>query len=133
MDPECENYNEMLEKGYLIRTERGARVGLNFQGATIPCDVTNPEARKYLWDKVQKNYYDKGIRVFWLDVAEPEYSAYDFDNYRYYMGTDLEVGNIYPLEYARTFYDGMEQQGEKNIVNLLRCAWAGSQKYGALV
>ena len=27
----------------------------------------------------------------------------------------------------------MEQQGEKNIVNLLRCAWAGSQKYGALV
>ena len=133
VDPECENYNEMLEKGYLIRTERGARVGLNFQGATIPCDVTNPEARKYLWDKVQKNYYDKGIRVFWLDVAEPEYSAYDFDNYRYYMGTDLEVGNIYPLEYARTFYDGMEQQGEKNIVNLLRCAWAGSQKYGALV
>ena len=98
VDPESENYNEMLEKGYLIRTERGARVGLNFQGATIPCDVTNPEARKYLWDKVQKNYYDKGIRVFWLDVAEPEYSAYDFDNYRYYMGTDLEVGNIYPLE-----------------------------------
>lgn len=27
----------------------------------------------------------------------------------------------------------MEAQGQKNIVNLLRCAWAGSQKYGALV
>ena len=49
------------------------------------------------------------------------------------MGTDLEIGNIYPVEYARTFYEGMEQQGQKNIVNLLRCAWAGSQKYGALV
>ena len=28
---------------------------------------------------------------------------------------------------------GMQSQGQKNIVNLLRCAWAGSQKYGALV
>jgi alpha-D-xyloside xylohydrolase len=27
----------------------------------------------------------------------------------------------------------MEAAGQKNIVNLLRCAWAGSQKYGALV
>ena len=27
----------------------------------------------------------------------------------------------------------MEKAGQKNILNLLRCAWAGSQKYGALV
>jgi alpha-D-xyloside xylohydrolase len=30
-------------------------------------------------------------------------------------------------------YEGMEAEGQENIVNLLRCAWAGSQKYGALV
>lgn len=133
VDRESENYQEMLEKGYLIRTERGFRVGLDFQGATIHYDATNPGARQYLWQKAKKNYYDKGIQVFWLDEAEPEYTAYDFDNYRYYAGTDLEIGNIYPLEYAKTFYEGMEQEGQKNIVNLLRCAWAGSQKYGALV
>lgn len=28
--------------------------------------------------------------------------------------------------YARTFYEGMEKEGRKNIVNLLRCAWDGS-------
>lgn len=133
VDRESENYEEMLEKGYLIRTERGFRVGLDFQGATIHYDATNPGARQYLWEKVKKNYYEKGIKVFWLDEAEPEYTAYDFDNYRYYAGTDLEIGNIYPVEYARTFYEGMEREGQKNIVNLLRCAWAGSQKYGALV
>jgi alpha-D-xyloside xylohydrolase len=133
VDRESENYEEMLEAGYLIRTERGFRVGLNFEGATIHYDATNPGAREYLWEKAKKNYYEKGIRIFWLDEAEPEYTAYDFDNYRYYLGTDLEVGNIYPVEYARTFYEGMEAQGQKNIVNLLRCAWAGSQKYGALV
>ncbi len=133
VDRDSENYEEMLERGYLIRTERGFRTGLDFMGATIHYDATNPEARKYLWNKAKKNYYDKGIKVFWLDEAEPEYTAYDFDNYRYYRGTDLEIGNIYPVEYAKTFYEGMEEEGQENIVNLLRCAWAGSQKYGALV
>ena len=133
VDRESENFDEMLEKGYLIRTERRFRTGLNFQGATIHYDATNPGARKYLWEKAKKNYYDLGIKTFWLDEAEPEYTVYDFDNYRYFLGTDLEVGNIYPVEYARTFYEGMEAEGQKNIVNLLRCAWAGSQKYGALV
>lgn len=133
VDRESENYNEMLEKGYLIRTERGFRVGLNFQGATIHYDATNPKARKYVWEKVKNNYYKKGIKVFWLDEAEPEYTVYDFDNYRYYLGTDLEIGNIYPVDYARTFYEGMKLEGQENIVNLIRCAWAGSQKYGTLV
>ncbi len=133
VDRESENYEEMLEKGYLIRTERGFRTGLNFQGSTIHFDSTNPKAREYVWNKVRKNYYELGIKTFWLDEAEPEYTAYDFDNYRYYLGTDLEIGNVYPVDYARTFFDGMSKEGQENIVNLLRCAWAGSQKYGALV
>jgi alpha-D-xyloside xylohydrolase len=133
VDRSSENYEEMLEKGYLIRTDRGFRVGLDFQGATIHYDATNPEAREYLWSKVKKNYYDKGIKVFWLDEAEPEYTVYDFDNYRYHLGSNLQIGNLYPVMYARNFYEGMEQAGQKNIVNLVRCAWAGSQKYGALV
>lgn len=133
VDRESENYPEMLENGYLVRTERGVRVGLDFQGATIHFDATNPKARDYVWKKAKENYFDKGIRVFWLDEAEPEYTAYDFDNYRYYLGTDLEIGNLYPAAYARAFYEGMAAQGQKNIVNLVRCAWAGSQRYGALV
>lgn len=133
VDKSCENYNHMLEQGYLVRSERGARVGLEFEGATVPFDTTNPKARNYLWNVVKKNYYEKGIHIFWLDEAEPEYSVYDFDNYRYYRGSNLQFGNLYPLEYAKTFYEGMEQEGQKNIVNLIRCAWAGSQKYGALV
>lgn len=133
VDKTCENYEEMLEKGYLIRTERGFRVGLDFQGATIHYDATNPKAREYVWEKVKQNYYSKGIKVFWLDEAEPEYTVYDFDNYRYHRGTNLQIGNTYPVDYAKTFYEGMEKEGQQNIVNLLRCAWAGSQKYGALV
>lgn len=133
VDQQSENYEEMVEKGYLIHTERGYRIGMDFEGNTVHFDATNPKAREYIWQKVKKNYYDQGIKVFWLDEAEPEYSVYDFDNYRYYEGTNLQVGNKYPFEYAKAFYEGMREEGQTNIVNLLRCAWAGSQRYGALV
>lgn len=133
VDKRSENFEEMLAKGLLIRTERGIRTAMNFQGETVHYDATNPRSREFVWNKAKTNYYEKGIRVFWLDEAEPEYSVYDFDNYRYHLGPNIAVGNIYPLCYAQTFYEGMTAAGEENVVNLLRCAWAGSQRYGALV
>ncbi len=133
VDYRSENFEEMKSKGLLIRTEMGYPISMDFQGNTLHYDATNPEARAYVWQKAKQNYYDKGIRVFWLDEAEPEYTVYDFENYRYYLGPDVQVGNIYPFMYAKTFFDGMKAEGQENIINLLRCAWAGSQRYGALV
>jgi len=133
VDYRSENFAEMMEKGYLVRTERGVRVTMQLFGQEIFFDPTNPGAREFVWGKAKKNYYDKGVNIFWLDEAEPEYSVYDYDNYRYYLGTDLEVGNLYPFYYAKTFYDGMKKAGMEAPLNLLRCAWAGSQRFGALV
>jgi alpha-D-xyloside xylohydrolase len=133
VDRKSENFREMSEKGYLIRSERGIRVVMDFLGSTNFYDTTYDEARSYVWRKVKQNYYDKGIKLFWLDVAEPEYTAYDFDNYRYHLGPNNQVGNIYPAMYAKTFFDGMKAEGQDGVVNLIRCAWAGSQRYGALV
>ena len=132
VDWKSENYQDMLEKGYLVRTERGVRMTFDVRGNTVAFDPTNPDARKYVWNIVKKNYYEEGIKLFWLDEAEPEYTVYDFDHYRYYAGPTLQTGNCYPLVYAKAFYDGLREQGEE-VVNLLRCAWAGSQRYGALV
>ncbi|KAJ4288478.1 hypothetical protein N0V90_011714 [Kalmusia sp. IMI 367209] len=133
VDRRSENYEEMLEKGLLIRTERGVRIAMTFQGQTVHFDPTNPAAREYVWNKAKTNYYSKGIKVFWLDEAEPEYRVYDFDNYRYHLGPNVAIGNVFPMEYSRAFHDGMAKEGQENIVNLVRCAWAGSQRYGALV
>ena len=133
VDRTGENYKTMLEKGYLVRTDRGVRTTMEFLGDTVFFDATNPKARDFVWNTVKKNYYDKGIKIFWLDEAEPEYSVYDFDNYRYHLGANQQIGNIYPLMYAKTFFDGMKEEGQDDIINLLRCAWAGSQRYGALV
>ena len=133
VDYRSENFKEMDDKGLLIRVESGYPISMDFMGNTLHYDATNPEAREYVWQKAKQNYYEKGIKVFWLDEAEPEYTVYDFENYRYHLGPDVQVGNIYPVMYAKTFFDGMKAEGQENIINLLRCAWAGSQRYGALV
>ena len=131
VDLDSPNFAEMADAGMLIRTEAGRRGGILMGAALI--DPTNPETRSYVWEKIKKNYQDIGIQVYWLDEAEPEFSEYDFWNYRYYRGTDMEIGNIFPREYARMVYEGQEADGQENIVNLLRCAWAGSQRYGTLI
>lgn len=133
VDIKSENFQAMLESGLLVRTERGIRNTLNIRGETVHWDATNPKARAYLWDKIRSNYYSQGIRIFWLDEAEPEYASHDFDNYRYYLGPDIAIGNVYPREYLKAFYEGMKASGQEKIINLVRCAWVGSQKYGALV
>lgn len=133
VDPRSENYAEMKQKGYLVRTDKGVRTQHICLGATVYYDATNPGAREYVWNKVKENYYKYGIKAFWLDEAEPEYTVYDFELYRYYLGTNLEVGNIYPVLYAKGFYDGMKKEGIEAPLNLVRCAWAGSQRYGVLL
>ena len=129
-----ENYREMREQGLLIHAEHGQDVAMRFADEYVTFfDATNPAARKYLWEKVRKNYFAHGVDVFWLDEAEPEITGYDYDNYRYFAGSANKVSNLYPQLYARTFYDGMLSEGKENIVNLARCAWLGSARYGALV
>ena len=133
VDTTSENYQTMRERGLLVSVERGTPITLESLGNTVFYDATNPEARQFLWEKAKENYVKNGVDLFWLDEAEPEYGVYDFDNYRYHAGTNLQIGNIYPLRYAQTFYDGMTVEGNTNVINLIRCAWAGSQRYGALV
>ena len=131
---QSENFAEMDREGYLVRSDRGEDVQFRKgQENVMFFDFTNPEARAWLWELVKKNYYTYGIETFWLDEAEPEYGVYDFENYRYHAGPVMQVGNLYPQAYARAFYEGQKKEGRKDVVNLLRCAWAGSARYGALV
>ena len=128
-----ENYGEMYQEGLLVRAEYGEQIGMRFVEDSMFFDATNPRARDYVWKKIKKNYYDHGIRIFWLDEAEPEYGTYDYKQYRYHIGSAQQITNIYPQYYSRLFYEGMVGEGQANPVNLVRCAWAGSQRYGALV
>ena len=96
-----------MDRGLLIRTERGAAQTYDYQGDCVEIDVFNPETRKYVWEICKKNYYDFGIDAFWLDNSEPDYGVYDFDHYRYIAGPALSCSNIYPQLYSRVFYDNI--------------------------
>lgn len=132
IDEKSENFGEMADRGYLVHADRGNENHMTWMGNTIFYDATHPGAQQFVWERCKEHYYDKGIRCFWLDEAEPEYGPYDFDNYRYYEGPALMCTNIYPAMYAKGFYDGLKAEGETEILSLVRCAWAGSQKYGVL-
>lgn len=129
-----ENYFEMKASNYLVKANEGVDVGMSFVEPSQFFDATNPAARQFVWEKCKQNYLDYGIDGFWLDEAEPEWSTYSFNNYQYFKGSVNSVGNLYPKDYNQTFYSGLLDEGrEGEIVNLTRCAWAGSQKFGSLV
>ena len=133
VDKKSSHFEEMWDRGLLIQTERGSNQTYEYQGDCLEIDATNPEARAYLWNILKANYADMGIDMFWLDNAEPDFGVYDFDNYRYWLGPALSCSNIYPQWFSRTAYDAQVAEGWKQPANLLRSAWAGSQRYGNVV
>ena len=65
-----------------------------------------------MWEKCKQNYYDYGIRVFWLDEAEPEYGTYDFEalplpHWSQRSRWATSTHSIIPS----TFYEGMVAAG----------------------
>lgn len=138
VSPESENFEELERRGLLVRTDRGLNRLVNFTDAGVEhsvlsglIDVTNPEARDFLWDRVRENYFQHGIRVWWLDAIEPEMSVYDHDNLRFHRGSGLEVAGLYPFAQQKAFFEGMQSEGEDQVVTLGRAAFAGSQRLGA--
>jgi len=140
VNPLSENFEAMLERGLLIRTERGNPVLMDFQDnrpeGTVGVyyyDSTNPEARQFIWEQIREHYYQYGIQTWWLDACEPEMYPMDPDNLRFHIGNGLAVANAYPVLHERGFYENMRAEGQTHILNLCRSAWAGSQHYGAAV
>ena len=140
VNPRSRNFEEMWQRGLLVRNERGLPAHKPFQD-TQPdgrvdvqfYDATHPEARHFIWRQVRDNYYSHGIKTWWLDACEPDLYPNDPDNMRYHLGNGLEVTNIYPMLHAGGFYEGMRAEGETDIVTLCRSAWSGSQRYGIVL
>lgn len=128
-----ENYTYMHDHNMLVRTARGSNRVFDFYGPQAEIDPTNPEARKYIWERLKKNYIDSGVDCMWFDEAEPEIHPEHFDNLVFYEGSGDEVALLYPYYYAKLVYDGMKKEGKDDVVTLSRSAYLGAQKYGIVV
>ena len=92
-------------------------------------DPTQTSARQYVWSRIKAGYYQYGIKVFWLDAAEPEISTSDAQNAadtsKYSIGTVNNVGMMFPWWHSRMIREGLESEGENETILLTRSAWAG--------
>ncbi|HEX3788728.1 MAG TPA: TIM-barrel domain-containing protein [Pseudonocardiaceae bacterium] len=138
VNPLSENYRTMHEQGFLVGTEQGIPLhspwrdkGFQVEMPVAFYDATDPAAREFLWSTVKRNYFDHGIRAWWLDADEPELQPGHPQNLRLDAGPGGEVLNLYPMQHARGFYEGMLAEGADEVVLLSRSAWAGSQRYGS--
>lgn len=130
---QSENYTEFRRSNFTIRPELGNNLFLKANDDLTYVDVTHPGARKALWEKLKQNYWDLGVRMFWMDEAEPEIEPLEYNNIRYYLGNGQEVSCLYPYYLAKTIYDGQIASGQTEIINLIRSGWIGSQRLGTLL
>ncbi|GAA0262839.1 glycoside hydrolase family 31 protein [Cryptosporangium japonicum] len=140
ISPLSENYPKLRDEGMLVGTDQGAEfhATIRDKGMPVPMpiafhDPTNPATREFLWSVAKKNYYDLGVRVWWLDACEPELNPGHPANLALHAGPGAETINVYPRDTARMFADGMASTDDPETVLLCRSAWAGSQKYAAAV
>ena len=142
VNPESGNFEEMSEKRLLLETKEGPRPLLAFREAgrgdervdVYYYDSTNPEARRFLWEKIDKGYRVHGIKAFWLDACEPELSLATPDELRFHIGEGKAVANIYPLEHQRAYHEGaLSAENPETPLLLCRSAWAGSQRFPVVV
>ncbi|MFT3888730.1 MAG: glycoside hydrolase family 31 protein [Arachnia sp.] len=134
VSPRSANFLPLQRENLLVKTRSGTDVQYHFiDQYTRFLDVTNPRARRWLWERLSESYGAHGVTLFWLDEAEPEYGAYDFDHYLYAAGPTAKVANIYPRDFVRAVAEGHRADGNDRPLSLVRAAWAGSQRHGALV
>ena len=126
IDERSENFGKMADNGYLVNADRGNGLHMTWMGNTVFYDATHPGAQKFVWDRCYENYYKYGIRCFWLDEAEPEIHPQQFENLRFHIGNGAQTALLYPYYYAKTFYDGLKKEGEKDIISLSLSFFAGA-------
>ena len=132
VDEKSENFDYMKEHGLFTGSIDGKKDTVGFKGGPkYQYDPTNPEAARYLWSKWKQNYFDIGIRTFWLDPCDEIHPIRDFDQVTFHIGPAKECHAWFPVAHQKNIYDGLVEAGEKGVVTICRNAWAGSQRYGA--
>lgn len=131
MNADGANYFEFKDKGLFVNLNRGDDAG-QFDFPTSFVDMTNPEARQLVWERHRPAHFDRGIRNYFIDAAEPDFHVVARDMLRYKIGPGDAVSNIYPFYDAKLFWDNMTAEGVIPF-NIIRSAWAGSQRFGAML
>lgn len=131
VDEKSVNFAPMKAQGLFTGSIDGKHDVVDFRGPRHQYDPTNPAAARYLWSKWKKNYFDLGIRTFWLDPCDDFHEIHDYDKVLFHIGPGKEVHCYFPVAHQKNIYEGSLAAGEHEVVTICRSSWAGSQRYGA--
>ncbi|KAJ5666581.1 hypothetical protein N7462_010990 [Penicillium macrosclerotiorum] len=150
------NYLEMMAQGFLSATRSGPGITDSWNGSYIRnYDSTNPGARRFLWETLKKNYFDNGIRNFWIDQADGGALGEAYENngqsayiqslpfalpdVLYASGTQQSVGKLYPWAHQQAIEDGYrnvtstEMGSPCDHLSLSRSGYIGSQRFCSMI
>jgi alpha-D-xyloside xylohydrolase len=132
-EPGSKEYDEMERRGFFIDRTKVAKPPYHAGGMAV-YDPTNPEARNYYWDLMDKALFKIGVDAWWLDTTEPETEGQEENillGHKLFAGSGDRYANIFPLETTRAVYEGQRSASDqKRVFILSRSAFAGSQRYG---
>ncbi|MEN9445186.1 MAG: hypothetical protein RIS47_2077, partial [Bacteroidota bacterium] len=135
-----DNFEKMNAKGYLFQRNLEMKhkdwVGPGYYNTFY--DVFNPGARQMFWDLMNDKLFSKGIDAWWMDASEPDmHSNLSIETRKElmsptYLGPGAEYFNAYPLENARSIFEGQTTVAPNQRVFILtRSAFTGQQRYAA--
>jgi alpha-D-xyloside xylohydrolase len=131
-EPGSAVYEEMEKKGWFVDKFKFAKPPYHTAGMAV-YDATNPEARKYYWNLMEKALFNIGVDAWWLDTTEPETEGQEENillGHKIAAGSGDRFVNIYPLMTTGAVYDGQRSASDKKRVFILsRSAFAGDQRY----
>ena len=130
-EPGSANYDYMEKKGWFVDKFKYAKPPFHTSGMAV-YDATNPEARKYYWDQVNKGLFSIGADAWWMDTTEPETEGQERNillDHKLAVGSGNRYLNAYPLFDTEAVYQGQRSASDKKRVFILsRSAFAGSQR-----
>ena len=132
-EPGSAVYDEMEKRGWFVDKFKFAKPPYHTNGMAV-YDATNPEARKYYWQLMDKALFNIGVDAWWLDTTEPETEGQEENillGHKLAAGSGDRYVNIYPLMTTGAVYEGQRSASDKKRVFILsRSAFAGDQRYG---
>ncbi len=130
-EPGSANYDYMEKQGWFVDKFKYAKPPYHTSGMAV-YDATNPEARKFYWDKVDKGLFSIGADAWWMDTTEPETEGQEENillDHKLAAGSGNRYVNVFPLLDTGAVYEGQRSVSDKKRVFILsRSAFAGSQK-----
>jgi alpha-D-xyloside xylohydrolase len=128
--PEDRYYATLAKNDWFEKLADGTPTnGLPYDRAGSDIDTTNPDAAKWYWDVIRKNYVAKGFDAFWADETEPDLPP---NGSYFHIGPGTEFFNAYPLFHTAAFYNGMRADMQERALILARDSYLGAQHNGAI-